>query len=229
MSNLDLELTGQTTHHLSWIKDLGIYFHKNGIQDLLELKHAAQQCNFDLRIASGFRSYQRQLEIWNSKALGQNPILDINGQPIIYHDLSPKEIIFTILRWSALPGCSRHHWGTDVDVYDLSALPDPNYEIKLIPEEVSPEGLFGPFHQWLDQKISKDNTFPFYRPYEIDSGGVAPEKWHLSHKSLAQNYQKKFTFKFFVNTIENSNIALKETVLQNGKEIYENYIFNDTE
>ena len=31
-----------------------------------------------------------------------------------------------ILLWSALPGASRHHWGTDFDVFDRAAVP-PDY------------------------------------------------------------------------------------------------------
>ena len=36
--------------------------------------------------------------------------------------LSPAERIEAILRWSALPGASRHHWGTDLDLIDAHAI-----------------------------------------------------------------------------------------------------------
>ncbi|NIM47861.1 MAG: D-alanyl-D-alanine carboxypeptidase family protein, partial [Gemmatimonadales bacterium] len=84
------------------------------------------------------------------------------------------------LRWSALPGASRHHWGTDLDVYDLAARPE-GYEVELIPEEVDAGGMFGPLHEWLDGRIAADAAFGFFRPYERDRQGVAPERWHLSY------------------------------------------------
>jgi len=36
--------------------------------------------------------------------------------------LRASEKIASILRWSALPGTSRHHWGTDLDIIDAKAL-----------------------------------------------------------------------------------------------------------
>jgi len=52
----------------------------------------------------------RQAEIWNAKAAGLRPVLDANEQPIDTGTLSERELVFAILRWSALPGASRHHW-----------------------------------------------------------------------------------------------------------------------
>ena len=40
--------------------------------------------------------------------------------------LAPDALIETILLWSALPGGSRHHWGTDVDVFDAAAVAPGN-------------------------------------------------------------------------------------------------------
>ena len=37
-----------------------------------------------------------------------------------------------ILEWSALPGASRHHWGSEFDVFDLAALPE-GYRVQLLP------------------------------------------------------------------------------------------------
>ena len=38
------------------------------------------------------------------------------------------------MRWSAIPGSSRHHWGTDLDVYDAAAV-TPDYQVQLTPQE----------------------------------------------------------------------------------------------
>ena len=52
-----------------------------------------------------------------------------------------RERIEAILPWSALPGASRHHWGTDVDLIDRKATP-PGYRVQLTPEEFEPGGPF---------------------------------------------------------------------------------------
>ena len=75
-----------------------------------------------------------------------------------------------------LPGGSRHHWGTDVDVIDAAALP-PDYRVQLVPEEYAPGGVFERLTPWLDANMAR---FGFYRPYATGHGGarrraVAPE------------------------------------------------------
>jgi len=44
-----------------------------------------------------------------------------------------------ILHWSALPGASRHHWGTEIDVIDRAALADGR-KAQLIPAEYGADG-----------------------------------------------------------------------------------------
>lgn len=72
-------------------------------------------------------------------ARGERALLDDHGNPLLVNDLSPTEIMFAILRWSALPGCSRHHWGTDIDVYDANTQ-SPG-EVKLVSSECEDNGL----------------------------------------------------------------------------------------
>lgn len=119
---------------------------------------------------SGFRSFEQQLLIWNRKATGQRAVLDSQARPLDIARLSDRELVFAILRWSALPGASRHHWGTDIDVYDEAARPE-GYEVDLVPDEVNPGGMFGPLHAWLDDRILTGTSFGFYRPYDLDRGG----------------------------------------------------------
>ena len=97
-----------------------------------------------------------------------------------HRQLTERELVFAILRWSALPGASRHHWGTDLDVFDAAARPE-GYEIELIPEEVDPGGMFGPLHDWLDEQDRRiGRPSGSSGPYDLDRDGVAPERWHLS-------------------------------------------------
>ena len=195
------------------------------VEPFLQLKRAARTAGFALEIFSGFRDFDRQLGIWNRKASGQRAVLDSDAKPIDIETLSERELVFSILRWSALPGASRHHWGTDLDVFDAAAKP-ANYEIELIPEEVNSGGMFGPLHDWLDDLIAADDAFGFFRPYEWDQGGVAPERWHLSYSPVATQNEKLLTPEIVGDTIHRANIMLKEVISANLDEIYERFIMN---
>ena len=98
--------------------------------------------------------------------------------------LSAEQQLHAILRFSAIPGTSRHHWGTDLDVFDAAALPQ-DYQLQLSPQEVAPGGMFDPLHCWLDQRMAAGEVHGFFRPYGQDRGGVAPERWHLSYAPMA--------------------------------------------
>ncbi len=56
-----------------------------------------------------------------------------------------------ILRWSALPGGSRHHWGCDFDVYARNLLP-PGTQLQLEPWEYL-EGHQLAFYQWVEANL----------------------------------------------------------------------------
>ncbi|MFN2168980.1 MAG: M15 family metallopeptidase, partial [Anaerolineae bacterium] len=130
---------------------------------------------FELAIASSFRSFERQRAIWNAKACGARPVHDDVGCAIDMARLDPAQQLRAILRFSALPGASRHHWGTDLDVYDAAAVA-PGYQLRLSPEEVADEGVFGPLHRWLDGRMAAGRSHGFYRPYGVDRGGVAGDR-----------------------------------------------------
>ncbi len=224
-------LTGQTDGHLCSDADearLGARVHRDVVQPFIQLQDAARDAGFDLRILSGFRSFEHQLSIWNRKATGSLAVLDSNACALDIAALSEEELVFAILRWSALPGASRHHWGTDLDVYDRAAQPK-GYEIELIPEEVHPGGMFGPLHAWLDARIAAGTAFGFFRPYDRDRGGVAPERWHLSFAPVAVEYAERLTVARLRDTIEGGDLELEDTILANLDEIYHRFVTNTNE
>ena len=220
--------TGQTEQHLCAppaAEALGAPVHRDLVEPFGALRRAAAAGGFDLRILSGFRSFDRQLVIWNEKATGRRAVLDTDAVPLDITTLSERELVFAILRWSALPGASRHHWGSDVDVYDHTAQP-PGYEIELIPEEVNPGGMFAPLHAWLDERIAAGTACGFFRPYDRDRGGVAPERWHLSHAPTAARYERLLTPARLRATIGQADMRLKDAVLEHLDEIVERFVVN---
>ncbi len=168
-----------------------VLLHASTIAAFGALRSDALCEGFDLRVVSGFRSFQRQLAIWNAKALGQRPVFDEHEQPLDIGSLCNRERIFAILRWTALPGTSRHHWGSDIDVIDAASMP-ADYKVRLSVQETRAGGLFAALHSWLDERIARDLAHGFFRPYTGAGCAVAAEPWHLSFAPLAWQCQTAF-------------------------------------
>jgi LAS superfamily LD-carboxypeptidase LdcB len=223
-------ITGSTDTHLVSIDQgqdgrVNQLIHKQVLTPFLDLQEAAKNAGFAIKICSAYRSFDRQLLIWNGKASGMRPVMDPFGKPINIQALSPWQKIQAILRWSALPGASRHHWGTDFDIFDAKAMPE-GYKIQLSPEEVQGDGLFAPMHDWLDSYIDSGHT-DFYRPYAVDKGGIAPERWHLSYRPLAEIYAKMLNGDVLTNRLKRSNLMLLDEVLEHLDTIFQRYIIVD--
>lgn len=189
-----------------------------------ELLGAARAAGFEPAIASGFRSYQRQLQIWNDKAAGRRPVLDACGIPLATESCDEWQLVQAILRWSALPGASRHHWGTDIDVYDRAAV-DETYAVQLTPDEVADDGPFGALHCWLDARIAAGESFGFFRPYAADCGGIAPERWHLSYAPMASYYQRQLNGPRLLQALDTDSLALRDSVRSHWDEVFERFIW----
>lgn len=221
-------VVGQSETHLCGARDaaaLGASIHHDVVSPFRALQTSAADSGFDVAIDSGFRSFDRQLSIWNRKAGGKLAVLDSDARPLNIALLTDRELAFAILRWSALPGASRHHWGTDIDVFDAAARPD-NYEIELVPAEYEGEGMFAPFSAWLDERIASRTSFGFFRPYDRDRSGIAPERWHLSYGPLAAEFARMLTIELLRDTVVSADMLLKDVVLANLEEIVDRFVKN---
>jgi LAS superfamily LD-carboxypeptidase LdcB len=177
------QLTGLDDSHLVNLPD-GHRLQGEAARAFEALQKDARQAGFELVIASSYRPFARQLAIWNGKASGARPVYDDQGQQVSIEQLSSTEQLHAILRFSAIPGTSRHHWGTDLDVFDAGAVAT-GYQVQLSVQEVEAGGVFDPLHRWLDARMAAGDSHGFYRPYDKDRGGVAPERWHLSYAPLS--------------------------------------------
>jgi len=196
--------------------------HRDVVEPFRALRQAAQAAGFDLRILSGFRSFTDQLSIWNRKARGERAVLDSRAVPLDITRLRPAELVYAILRWSALPGASRHHWGTEIDVIDRAALA-PGYRPQLLPVEYQPGGPFAALNDWLDAHIRE---FGFFRPYRTDRGGVRPEPWHLSYAPVSVAAVRAVTPEVLSAALEAEDVLGREVVRSRLVEIHERYVSN---
>jgi LAS superfamily LD-carboxypeptidase LdcB len=222
-AHLQRILFGLSDEHVILEPVSGQLMHPQALVAFEQLCRDARHAGFEPRVVSGFRDFERQRQIWNDKVQGRRPLLDSAGQPLDPAGLSPQQTAFAILRWSALPGASRHHWGTDFDVVDARAMPE-NYRPQLTPQEVADEGIFGPFHRWLDQRIAEGASYGLFRPYAEDRGGVAPERWHLSYAPRALELQQLLTPELLSAQLQSCELQLGATVCGDIESIYERFI-----
>lgn len=141
------------------------------------MKAAAAEAGFDIYSESSYRSYQRQEEIWTGKY-----------DRFTKEGMSPLEAIKKIIEYSTIPGTSRHHWGTEVDIIDKNM---ERPEDPLLQEHFETGGVYEGLKAWLDENRE---TYGFYEVYNNTPGrrGFHYEPWHLSYKAISQPMLKEF-------------------------------------
>src|SRR5262245_2909625 len=114
----ELELTGRVRTHIVDLEQPRCSLHYEAVSSFLAMREAAAAAGIDLVACSSFRDFDVQLSIWNRKWLGERVLYGRNGETLDRAALSEADLVDAILCWSAIPGGSRHHWGSDIDVID---------------------------------------------------------------------------------------------------------------
>lgn len=186
------------------------------------MQAAAQKDDIDLQIVSSYRDFHRQLQIWQNKWAGHKVILDIDEHPIDIHSLTDEEKVLAILTWSALPGASRHHWGTDLDVYDKQAVIDANHDFQLVCSEYD-QGPCVKLNHWLSEHAE---DYGFYRPYAECHGGIAREPWHISFKTSAETMLGLLCEDNLLASLKQANISGFDSIKNKLPEIFQRFVLN---
>lgn len=160
------ELTGRVKPTLQGDAEL----RKEAWQAFEKMRAAAKKEGIQIQVASSYRSYQRQEQIWTGKY-----------NRFTKQGLSPIKAIEKIIEYSTIPGTSRHHWGTDVDIIQGGK---PKQEDSLLGRHFEKGGIYRELKIWLDANKEK---FGFYEVYTNDPArkGFKYEPWHLSYKPLS--------------------------------------------
>ncbi len=216
----ELELTGRARTHIVELEHPRCALHYGVVTSFLAMRDAATAAGIDLVAASGFRDFDRQLLLWNRKWRGERPLLDRAGQLLDPAGLDDAGRVEAILCWSAIPGGSRHHWGTDVDVIDAAAMP-PGYQVQLVPEEYAVSGVFARLAAWLDENMGR---FGFHRPYSTEGCGAGIEPWHLSYAPVSAGALEELTLPVLRRAVAASEMLGKAQVLERLPEIYTRFI-----
>ncbi len=160
-----------------------------------QMAAAAQKENIMLKVVSGYRSFDRQASIWNRKFKANEDA-----------GLQPKANIQKIIAYSTLPGTSRHHWGTEIDVID--DLPKEEGDVLLTPK-FEGSGPYAKLFQWMQKNAAQ---FGFYLPYTAAKGrkGFAYEPWHYSYAPISVPMLKAYLDLDLFTLLKNSNVLGKE-------------------
>jgi LAS superfamily LD-carboxypeptidase LdcB len=215
-----LELTGRSRSHIIELEQPRCALHYEVVAAFLAMREAALAAGIDLQAVSSHRDFDRQLTLWNRKWRGERPLYARDGRLLDPSRLSEAERVDAILAWSAIPGGSRHHWGTDVDVIDAAAMPD-GYQVQLLPSEYAPNGVFGRLSGWLDQHMER---YGFFRPYGTDRGGAGIEPWHLSYAPVASEATEALSLSVLRAAIVQGDMLGRAVVLDRLPEIYTRFI-----
>ncbi|MCA4776578.1 M15 family metallopeptidase [Empedobacter falsenii] len=135
------------------------------------MKADALKAGFKIHVISSYRNYTYQNGIWERKYRANQA-----------KKIGAKQNIEKIIEYSTIPGTSRHHWGTDLDIIDgTRGIPaDPLNE-----KHFNEGGSMRKFKLWLDENASK---YGFYLVYtnEASRKGFKYEPWHFTYKSISE-------------------------------------------
>jgi zinc D-Ala-D-Ala carboxypeptidase len=148
------------------LPEKGHMLRKEAATALAKMKKAAAAEGIQLVVISSTRNFDHQKRIWEGKWLRTQ------GD-------TPRDKARNIMLWSSMPGTSRHHWGTEVDLNELS---NQWFDV----------GEGRKMYLWLQKNAE---SFGFCQPYTNKSSGRTgynEEKWHWSYKPLAAEYLKQY-------------------------------------
>jgi len=169
------------------------YMRKEAYAAYSAMADAALKDGISLKIRSATRTFSVQKYIWENKwkTLG---------------NISEEEKANIILQYSSMPGTSRHHWGTDVDINSLS----PNYF------------TYGQGKKEYDWLVTNAEKYGFFQPYtaysEARPTGYKEEKWHWSYRPIAEKCLRAYKTKVYYTDISGytgSQVAQPLEVIKN--------------
>lgn len=141
-----------------------IYMQRDAYDAYLAMRADAAREGIDLTIISATRNFDSQRAIWQRKWNR--------------HSCSDTTRVRQIMRYSSMPGTSRHHWGTDVDFISVE-------------NDYWTHGAGLKTYQWL---VANAKRYGFYQPYDADPTrtGYAEERWHWSYYPTSALYTQEY-------------------------------------
>jgi zinc D-Ala-D-Ala carboxypeptidase len=155
---------------LSMGSQSGMYLRKEVLEAFTRMRQAAAKDGIMLTIISATRNFDRQKTIWEAKWTGTRKV---DGQDLSITMEDPAARARKILHYSSMPGTSRHHWGTDLDINSLSPA---HYR----------SGIGKKTYDWM---VANAAGFGFCQSYTAKwderPHGYEEEAWHWSYAPVS--------------------------------------------
>ena len=146
----------------------GLMLRKEVYEAFKEMHDAARRDSVNLVIRSATRNFDYQKGIWNRKWRERTEDKELlNFQDRL-------DVAMSIMRYSAMPGTSRHHWGTDID-------------INMFNNDYFKKGQGRTVYEWLIENAGKYGFCQVYceKPKCGREHGYEEERWHWSYLPTA--------------------------------------------
>ncbi|MEN9638726.1 MAG: hypothetical protein RLZZ262_594 [Bacteroidota bacterium] len=146
----------------------GIYLQRGAYEAFQRMYDAAKAAGLNISIISATRNFNYQKGIWEKKWLREK-----------YKGMSDRDKVADIMKFSSMPGTSRHHWGTDVDFNSVELA-------------YWQSGSGAKIYKWL---VENAPTYGFHQTYTNKSAGRSgyeEEKWHWSYMPIAREMHRQF-------------------------------------
>lgn len=150
--------------------EAGMRLRSDAYEAFKKMAAAAAKEGIVLKIISATRPFNRQKSIWEQKWNGQRLV---NGGDLSKTTPDHTKRALTILEYSSMPGTSRHHWGTDIDLNNLS-----NAHFAT--------GAGKKMYEWLAANAAEYGYCQPYTPHGPERPhGYNEEKWHWSYMPIS--------------------------------------------
>lgn len=155
----------------------GAYLRKDAYAAFVKMYEAARKDGINLKIISATRNFSSQKGIWEAKWTGERIV---EGKNLATQVKDTVERARIILHYSSMPGTSRHHWGTDIDINSL----EDGYFL---------QGQGKKEYEWL---VAHGPEYGFCQPYSVKGekrpNGYEEEKWHWSYLPVSSKLVKLY-------------------------------------
>ncbi len=154
-----------------------VWGHALAVDALAAMADAAAADGVQLKAVSAFRSFRDQKRIWEDKWEGRTRV---GGQKLNETISDPEARARKILEFSSMPATSRHHWGTDFDLNDLT-------------NSYFASGKGKVEYDWLTANAGRFGFCQVYSRKGADRPtGYEEEKWHWSYLPVAKAYLEQY-------------------------------------
>lgn len=155
------------------------YLRKEAMEAFRKMADAAKKEGITLKIISATRTFSAQKAIWEAKWKDASQTFQ-----------KLHERATHILRYSAMPGTSRHHWGTDIDINSVES-------------DYFASGQGKQEFEWLNAHAKEYGFFRPYTPKDANRpAGYEEEEWHWSYAPLSDQYTREYAARIGYDDID---------------------------